>query len=158
MEWSERERKIMKITLGGAVKRYDPLRVILQYNKAMRDVGGPMVVKDVLASFYGKKPLAQNATSDEIYARNILDAEQLTFIGELGAKTFGYDLFSEEKPEGITLAEGEELLAQFWEYTTKKESGVESLPTPGQQDTPVSEKPDVSPIPDGSPLPLPVTT
>lgn len=124
--WNERQRKILKIKLGGAEKSYDPLRLILNYNRAVRDKGGADVLKSIWEKYH-TEPDLKAMTPEQRTEYELQDAEGALYLGELGAATFGEKLGIED--DAWTLREGINALYQFLAFITKKESGEENSPT-----------------------------
>lgn len=144
--WNERERKILKLKLGGAEKAYDPLRLILNYNRTVRDKGGADVLKSVWDKYHTNPSEGEMSAEDRLKLE-LQDAEGSLYLGELGAATFGEPLFTNfltgtAKPEGggddpgWTLGEGIQALYQFLSFITKKENGEESSPTSTSPESP----------------------
>ena len=129
--WNERERKILKLKLGGSEKSYDPLKLILNYNRAVRDKGGKDVLKSVWDKYHAKPEPVQ--TPEEQLAQELQDAEGSLYLGELGAATFGEVIGVEG--EAWTLGEGIQALYQFLAYITKKESEAENSPISASSDS-----------------------
>lgn len=144
--WTERERKIFKVKLGNAEMRFDPMLCILQYNRAVRDMGGPTKLKQVWDDLFGNVPKLKIVQPDaeplpaktpeqeliDLHEHNLRDAECNQWLGDLGSRIIGQPLFSVENPDGLTLEEGKEVLYQFLEFSQKKENGAEKSPSQGQ--------------------------
>lgn len=161
MNWKDRERKIFKIELGGAERRFDPLQIVKQYNLAMREMGGPDVVQQVVKDYFGRaRRLAEKdeRTPEQMAEDNLKDSEQSEFLGTLGAKTLGLPMFKDGAEDGLTIDEGMECLSQFWKFMEKKDDGAGNSPTPVQQDTPSTTNVGDSVTGDGSLSPSPVTS
>lgn len=132
--WNERERKILKLKLGGSEKSYDPLRLILNYNRAVRDKGGKEVLKSIWDKYH-ETPAPAETPEDQL-KRDLQDAEGSLYLGELGAATFGETIGIEG--DAWTLGEGIQALYQFLGYITKKESEAGKSPisaSPGLEST-----------------------
>ena len=125
--WTDRERKILKLSLGVAEKAYDPLRLILNYNRAVRDKGGKEVLKSIWDKYHAKSDPEQTLTPEQELERDLQDAEGGLYLGELGAATFGETISLEG--DGWTLGEDINALYQFLAYITKKEKEAGNSPT-----------------------------
>lgn len=139
--WNERERKILKIEIGGAEKRFDPLKIVLQYNRAVRDEGGPETMKAICEAYFkrgtdGKPILPDQNDPIAVHKHNLQQAEAAAYLGKVGLRTFAEKEFDPETGEGMTLEEARDMLYQFWDFSAKKEIVEENSPTSDTQELP----------------------
>lgn len=148
MSWKLSEREIFKIEVDGVELKFDPVRCILRYNKAVAEAGGLAEYKKRWMRYH-RAPLPalpEGATdeqieerSDQIHANELQDSEDCIYLAEIGAKTVDMPLFDqsthvEGKPQ-LTVKQGRDVIYRYIEFMTKKESGEE---TSTLQNRPVS--------------------
>jgi len=131
--WSERERNIFTLKLGGAEKKFDPLKLARHYHQAVMETGGIEALKRHGSVYYSKPE-----TSDQ-WVSNWHEAA--ASLAKIGRQMFGLTEWNDDSPDGVTDEEAIKCMEQYLEYSQKKEQGVENSPTvstdsaPGQEGT-----------------------
>ncbi len=152
MSWKVSEREIFKIEVDGVELRFDPVRCILRYNKAVAEAGGLAEYKKRWMRYH-RAPLPalpEDATdeqieerSDQIHANELQDSEDCIYLAEIGAKTVDMPLFDqsthvEGKPQ-LTVKQARDVIYRYIEFMTKKENGGETSTSLSRQDSPPSD-------------------
>lgn len=153
MSWKISEREIFKLEVDGVELKFDPVRCILRYNKAVAEAGGLAEYKMRWMRYHREplKPLPKDATqeqieerSDQIHAAELQDSEDCIYLGEIGAKTVDMPLFDqstwvEGKPQ-LTVKQARDVVYRYIEFMTKKGNGGEISTLPSKQDSPPSDE------------------
>jgi len=126
--WNERERNIFTLKLGGAEKKYDPLKLARHYHQAVVDAGGIEALKRH-GSVYYSKPEANDQWVSSWH-------EAAASLAKIGRQMFALPEWNDEQPEGITDEEAIRCMEQYLEYSQKKESGAENSPTASMDSAP----------------------
>lgn len=129
--WNERKRNILTLKLGGEEKRYDPWKCMLNYQRAVRDMGGVSVFKTMWDRVHEKADEAVDSSEEETSKRTLLRAEAEAYLSEIGARIYGEKPYDpESNPGGFTTEEGAQAMYSFFRWMEKKDSGAENSPTP----------------------------
>lgn len=146
------EREIFKIEVDGVELRFDPIRCILRYNKAVAEAGGVAEYTMRWKRYHRDKLplLAKDATEEQKAERmqlvntlEIQDADDCIYLGTIGAKTLDMPLFDpanheDGKPQ-LMVKQARDVVYRYVEYMTKKESGEETSTLPSKPDSPPSD-------------------
>jgi len=147
------EREIFKIEVDGVELKFDPIRCILRYNKAVSDLGGVAEYTKRWKRYHRDKlpALPRDATEDVreerkqlVNTMEIQDAEDCIFLAEIGARTIDMPLFDatnheDGKPQLMVL-QARDVVYRYVEFMTKKESGEETSTLPSKPDSPPSNE------------------
>ncbi len=127
--WSERKRAILTLKLGDAEKKYDPWKCMLNYQRAVRDMGGVTIFKQMWDRVHKKQ---DEPTDDEgKFKDSLLKSEAETYLSDVGARIYGEKPYDpESNPDGFTTEEGAEAMYTFFRWMEKKDSVAENSPTP----------------------------
>lgn len=147
------EREIFKIEIDGVELKFDPIRCILRYNKAVAELGGVAEYTKRWKRYHREKlpALPRDATEDVreerkqlVNTMEIQDAEDCIFLAEIGARTIDMPLFDatnheDGKPQLMVL-QARDVVYRYVEFMTKKESGEETSTLPSKPDSPPSNE------------------
>lgn len=134
--WNERKRNILTLKLGGEEKRYDPWKCMLNYQRAVRDMGGVSVFKTMWDRVHEKVDPASQEDETETQKRSLLRAEAEAYLADIGARIYGEKPYDpESNPGGFTTEEGAQAMYSFFRWMEKKDSVVGSSPTPATSES-----------------------
>lgn len=129
--WKASEKNIFRIELDGKIIKLDPVRMILRYSQAVKEKG----IEEFKLRWkrYHRKP---GTGLEDWHEQDMQDADDCIFIAEIGARTLGMELGTEEGQ--LTCTQARDALYSYVDYITKKGNGEE---TSISQDKPVSSPP-----------------
>lgn len=127
--WSVSARKIFVIEVDGVELKFDPVRCIINYNKAVKDHGGLEIFRQTWERYHSAGP-GPEATNEERFERELQDAQDCLYFAEIGAATVGMPLVgAQPHKEGVpelTTIQGRDVVYRYVEYMSKKEPGEET--------------------------------
>jgi hypothetical protein len=132
--WSQRERAIFTLSLGGKEKKYDPLKVARGYHQAVMQAGGIERINQLW-----KHWCSEPQPSNDDWLKSWNEAGEV--LANVSRQTFGADQWSEDKPEGFTDGEAINAFGQYLVFSAKKDEGAGKSSTASTPSAPGPEQP-----------------